>query len=86
MMMIRSATRQLKSRWQCRSFSTSDVLNEPREKMDYDVLFVGAGPASLASAIRLKQLCQSEGKDLSVCVVEKGAEVGSHILSGELKR
>ena len=60
------------------------VLNEPREKMDYDVLFVGAGPASLASAIRLKQLCQEKGTDLSVCVVEKGAEVGSHILSGNV--
>jgi electron-transferring-flavoprotein dehydrogenase len=53
-----------------------------RESMAYDVVVVGAGPAGLAAAIRFKQLCAGQGKDLSVCVVEKGSEVGAHILSG----
>ncbi|KAG3119083.1 Electron transfer flavoprotein-ubiquinone oxidoreductase [Phytophthora idaei] len=61
-----------------------EMLNEPREAMDYDVLLVGAGPASLAAAIRMKQLSAEKGTDLSVCVVEKGAEVGSHIVSGNV--
>ena len=50
--------------------------------MFYDVLIVGAGPAGLAAAIRLKQLAIESGKEISVCVLEKGAEVGAHILSG----
>lgn len=53
-----------------------------RDVMNYDILIVGAGPSGLAAAIRLKQLSVSAGKELSICVLEKGAEVGAHILSG----
>ncbi|TVR11562.1 MAG: electron transfer flavoprotein-ubiquinone oxidoreductase [Salinarimonadaceae bacterium] len=53
-----------------------------REAMDFDVVVIGAGPAGLATAIRLKQIAAEAGEDFSVVVVEKGAEVGAHILSG----
>src|ERR1700739_1314478 len=54
----------------------------PREQMTYDVVIVGAGPSGLAAAIRLKQLAAAAACEVAVCVVEKGSEIGAHILSG----
>ena len=56
----------------------------PREAMEYDVAIVGAGPAGLATAIRLKQLAAERSHEISVVVLEKGSEPGAHILSGAI--
>ncbi|MCL7037487.1 hypothetical protein MKW94_023355 [Papaver nudicaule] len=66
-----------------RNYSTSEAPSN-RESIDYDLVIVGAGPAGLSAAIRFKQMCVEKEVDLSVCVVEKGAEVGAHILSGNV--
>src|SRR5690606_37102460 len=67
------------SRWNERGEMSEEV---ERETMEFDVVIVGAGPAGLAAAIRLKQLAAEKDKEVSVVVLEKGSEVGAHILSG----
>ena len=55
-----------------------------RDVMDYDVVIVGAGPSGLSSAIKLAQLAKENNNELSICLIEKGSEIGAHILSGNV--
>ncbi len=59
-------------------------MNTERDQIDFDVVFIGGGPANLAGAIRLMQLAQTQGVELEVAVIDKGAEIGSHAISGAI--
>ena len=58
------------------------AMAEERESMEFDVVIVGAGPSGLSASIKLMQLSQQQGLDLNVCLLEKGSDIGSHIISG----
>ena len=59
-------------------------MEETREALEFDVLFVGGGPANLAGAIHLMNLAQQAGKEIEVCLIEKAESIGSHSLSGAI--
>src|SRR5215510_3159059 len=74
--------REAVTKWSLFDGSVMSEERVQRERMEYDVVIVGAAPSGLSAAIRLKQLAAAAGQETSVCVVEKGSEVGAHILSG----
>jgi electron-transferring-flavoprotein dehydrogenase len=59
-------------------------MSETREQLEFDVLFVGGGPANLAGAIYLMNMAQQAGKEIEVCLIEKAESIGSHSLSGAI--
>lgn len=61
-------------------------MNTEREKIEFDVLFIGGGPASLAGAIRLMQIAREKDINIEVALIEKGSDIGSNVLSGELEK
>jgi electron-transferring-flavoprotein dehydrogenase len=85
-MAARGATRARTAATSALTTSTRAFSAEPieREEMAFDALIIGGGPAGLSAAIRLKQLAIAADKEISICVVEKGSEIGAHILSGNV--